>query len=599
MNSIRGRSSSTTSMPSSAVTLARKTARSRSRSISRTTMIGSPSRNHSKAHDDNGNVVDDEAIQTFISTLDSLPKDEWRARTLAFETLIGSLPASTGGNTTSSSPSSSPPGRFVGGIMPWYCSYTALRRLANPISSLLLNPRSSVVKHSTQHLAYFVQRVRDANPPGTDMCKYLLKDLLAPVLAMHGQTVNVIRIYALEMMTIIIPLCRFKSGLPVLLERLRKDKSRDVREACVKYLRLIIRYWSENGDDSSASSGQEPYLTANICTHIGNGLARALMDPAQTVRSEARVAFELFRYHYPEIWNEIVQKPNGILSKDARLKKSIMNAAMRGESGNGGGAGGTSVGGGNQDDEYSYNPSLDDGDDYDIKTLGSGGSRTSLNSWNSSSSFVSKNSSKPGYRATVRNLNHNNRSKVLATRPAASNSLRTANSSNINHNNGTLPPASKRVPPTSHATTTAATLTKSPATRSAQRALPKSPPLGSTSRTVSTDAATSNTSMTGSSVPSTLLERKPNENYLVSNQLLAAHKQYIDDLMEDLRSEMNTIREFETLLVKSQNHPRDDGTYGPSEDDILKYYEAVYAYLDKGSENCIKLRKEMERISKS
>jgi hypothetical protein len=86
---------------------------------------------------------------------------------------------------------------------------------------------------------------------------------------------------------------------------------------------------------------------------------------------------------------------------------------------------------------------------------------------------------------------------------------------------------------------------------------------------------------------------------MVANQLLASHKIYIDDLMESLRGEMNTVRDFETLLVKSQNNPNEIGTYGPSEDDVLKYYEAVYAYLDKGGEDSIKLRKEMERIGRT
>jgi hypothetical protein len=572
-----------------------------------------------KNHDEHGNMVDDEAIQTFISTLDSLPKDEWRARTLAFETLIGSIPPAPSSSHALSSSLAGSSHRIAGGnggIMPWYSSFTAMRRLANPISSLLLNPRSSVVKHTTQHLAYLVQRVRDVNPPKSDMCKYLLKDLLGPVLAMHGQTVNVIRIYALEMMTIIIPLCRFKSGLPVLLERLRKDKSRDVREACVKYLRLIVRYWSDSGDDDFSSTEEQAYLTTNICTHIGNGLARALMDPAQTVRSEARTAFELFRYHYPDLWNEIVQKPNGVFGKDARLKKSLMNSAMRADSE---GGGGNPYGGGG-DASVDYVPSsYDDGEDCEIKTLGSGGSRNSLNSWNSNSSFLSKSSAgRPGYRATMRK--NQNRSKVVASRPAAqavrsssthATAIPTA-STNNNGNNGSLPPASKRIPTmgnntvpvvsgkttTPVATTATATgTTKSPA-RMTQRSTPMYSTINtSTNKAVSEETVTVNSSVTNS-VPSHL-ERKPNENYVISNQLLAAHKQYIDDLMEDLRSEMNTIREFETLLVKSQNHPDEDGTYGPSEDDILKYYEEVYAYLDKGSQNCVKLRNEMERISKS
>ena len=71
------------------------------------------------------------------------------------------------------------------------------------------------------------------------------------------------------------------------------------------------------------------YLTSNICKHIGNGLARAMMDPAQSVRLEARNAFQLFRHRYPDLWNQIVQKKNGILSSDPRLKKSVMNAAVK------------------------------------------------------------------------------------------------------------------------------------------------------------------------------------------------------------------------------------------------------------------------------
>jgi len=497
-------------------------------------------------------MIDDEGIDTFISSLDALAKDEWRARTLAFETLIESLPE----------PGSAP--RQANGIMPWYKSYTALRRLSNPINSLFLNPRSTVVKHSTQHFAFLVQRIKDLNPPKADMCKYLLKDLLVPIIAMHAQTVNLIRTYAHDMTAIIIPLCRFKSGLPVLLERLRKDKAHEVRKECVFFLSMICKHWSPSEDETPED---HPYLTTNICTHIGNGLARALTDPAQQVRSEARTAFERFRRHYPELWNEIVQKSDGILSKDLRLKKSIINAAMQADAE------------GKHIDEV---PSYEEGEDYDARSLGSRGSRSSLNSWNSTSSFMSKTSkhSKTGFRATQRS-NSNTRPSA-GTRGAPKRST-----------NGTLPPSSNKrapfgnVPASPDRGSNRITAVKAPSrkTHTLKTSAPASP-LPSTKRAPI-------------STPDSSLGKKPNENYQVANQLLAAHKLYIDDLMESLRGEMNTVRDFETLLVKSQSHAKDDATYGPSEDDVLKYYEAVYAYLDKGGDNSIKLRKEMERISKT
>ena len=519
--------------------------RSRSRSISRVGSAGTL-----RTHDENGNIIDDGPIDTFISTLDSLPDDEWQARTLSFEVLLETLPSDR----------SLIPGN--NNIIPWFQSYTALRRLAKPIGSLLLNARSSVVKHTTHHLAYLVQKVKDLNPPNADSCKYLLKDLLPAVLALHAQTVKTIRTYAFDMMCIIIPLCRFKSGLPTLLERLRKDKSRDVREACIKYLRLIVKYWS------SSSDGNE-YLTENICQHIGNGIARALLDPAQDIRKEARNAFELFRFKYPKIWNEIVQKKDGILSKDLRLKKSIMNAAIRAD-----------AEGHNFDDEY--NPSYDEGHDYDAMTVGSGGSKTSINSWNSKSSFRSKSSmggsTRLGYRATQA------KSERSSSRPRQAQGIR-------------APPV--RTSAVSHGSTSTRGASTSTSPFGSAALSPPRNDSKSISRSKSLDEHDGTSKSTTHTSKSSLQRRQPSENYNIANQLLSAHKSYIDELMEALRIEMNTVRNFESLLVQSQNNPTSDGLYGPGEDDVLRYFEAVYSYLDKSALNNSKLRREMERISKS
>lgn len=513
--------------------------RSRSRSVTGSTF---------RTHDENGTVIDDGPIETFISTINSLPDDEWQARTQCFETLLTTLPKDRASIPTN-------------GVIPWYQSYTALRRLSNPIGSLLLNARSSVVKHSTQNLAVLVESVKDLNPPNSDCCKYLLKDLLPAILALHAQTVTVIRTYVFDMMVNIIPLCRFKSGLPILLERLRKDKSRDVREACIQYLHLIVKCWSTSSD------GIE-YLTENICQHLGNGIARALLDPAQEVRTEARQAFELFRLKYPILWNEIMQKKDGILSKDSRLKKSIMNAAIRADmEGN---------------DNYSY----DEGHDRDTMTVGSGGSKTSINSWNSKTSFRSKSSvgqsTKLGFRASQ------TKTESLNNHPRSSNGIRgppvrMPAGSNKGTSNSSGPSSS---------TSPFGTAAISP-----QRSEVKSIPREVSRREPLDNYESSSTSLTRTSTAESIQSRKPNENYRIANQLLSAHKSYIDELMESLRNEMNTVRNFESLLVKSQNNPKSDGTYGPTDDEILVYFQDVYSYLDKGASNCSNLRKEMERIS--
>jgi len=557
-------------------------------------------------------MIDDEAVSNLVSSIATLPTDEWRARTLAFEALIESLPK----------PNDAP--SYIGsGIVPWYRSHTAMRRLFKPLSGLLLDARSTVAKHTCQHLAFLITRVKDLNPPHSDTSKYLLKDLLPTVLALHAQTVKLIRGYVLEMMQIVIPLCRFKSGLPVLLERLRKDKSPDVREACVLYLRLIIFHWTKDVESPLSPGGEDQYvktqeyLTPSICQHIGNGLARALMDQSQVVRLEARNAFEIFRFKYPDIWNQIVQKRDGILSKDQRLRKSIINAAMKADADG-------------RTDYSNYYPAYDEGEDYDGKSMHSAGSRKS---WDSKESFTSRQSGRSGYR-DVNSRKGRSSSRQKSRTGSAMNSL-PKRSVTPGMNGSNLPPYSRNgggrsvqngstgpqgrsqsvprkknieslsepngskspPPPPSSLYTTNKTNPLSPTNLYEDSALAKE--LSKPSNTPGTEItrSTSSTSEQSSSINNT--GPKPNENYQVANQLLSAHKTYIDELMESLRTEMNTVREFEAQLVQSKSTPREDGLYGPSEDEVLKYFETVYGFLEKGTENGTKLREAMERVSRA
>jgi len=474
----------------------------------------------------------------------------------------------------------------------------------------------------------------------------------------------------------IIPCCRFKSGLPVFLERLRKDKSRDVREACISYLKLILKYWTKDvqqqqnqlsDNNNSSSSEQQPkrrkedYLTKSICIHVGNGIARGLMDSSQSVRTEARTAFEYFRLKYPVLWNQIVQKQDGILSKDSRLKKSILNAAIKADArGDGGG----------EDDEWHSSNSFED--DYDANSIVSEKSKESMNSWNSYGSFASKNSSKVG---AYHHNNHKRSASVGRNRTGIRSGASRLPNNNNHHNGGAngsqkLPP--KRINKTKSTESeeepedvNALTTTQPPVVvtsdesgedehsnkESSTRALdngnnnlPTSPRSqvssedehgrptltnhrqsslllferlkgGENNENTAEDpnaggAPSTATSATSSLTLSDGTSITKNENLIVANQLLAAHKIYIDELMENLRAEMNVVRDFEGLVTKAKKEAMAalgggevsspiDGKKSPTEEEVLNYYETVYGFLNKSSENGNKLSKAMDRISRS
>jgi len=106
------------------------------------------------------------------------------------------------------------------------------------------------------------------------------------------------------------------------------------------------------------------------------------------------------------------------------------------------------------------------------------------------------------------------------------------------------------------------------------------------------------------------------ENVIIANQLLAAHKTYIDELMENLRKEMNCVREFESKLAKASSSTssmkvEDTGenssqlsstvasTTVVTEDAVMDYFEKVYGFLEKANENGKNLRKAIEKVSRA
>jgi len=231
----------------------------------------------------------------------------------------------------------------------------ALRRLCVPVSVLLLDGRSVVVKHTCEQLVFLVKVITRRSVPrasseeehstvatvsthGTNgsrttncgesnasgnnnnnnnvsntnnPCRLLLKDLLPTILLLHAQTLKVKQTYACDMMQLLIPTCPFRTGIPIILERMRNDASHEVRRICLFYITLILRHWT------SATGGGGllgEYITPSMRLRIGNGVARAFEDASGEVREEARVAFGKLRKVFPVVWDGIVKKTtNGVL----------------------------------------------------------------------------------------------------------------------------------------------------------------------------------------------------------------------------------------------------------------------------------------------
>lgn len=140
--------------------------------------------------------------------------------------------------------------------------------------------------------------------------RFLIRDLIPDIIQLHQQTVKVMHGYALACMITIIHHTKFcTKSLSVILQESRNNKSKDARCACVRYLHEII-----------ASSTIATKDIEILC----KTLAKALLDPSQQVRIEARLGFDSFRDKYPDLWHKLVVSEDTCVIKDPRLKKSLM-----------------------------------------------------------------------------------------------------------------------------------------------------------------------------------------------------------------------------------------------------------------------------------
>ncbi|CAB9501548.1 cytoplasmic linker associated protein [Seminavis robusta] len=242
-------------------------------------------------------------IRDLVHTIESTRPEQWQKRTQAFTELVAQIPT----------------GAEYARREAWYNSPPNLRHLHQPIGELLKDPRSTVVKRTCESLLrLFALCQGDA--------KYLFKDLMPVVLQVHAQTVQVIRNQVQSMVCEIIPICPCKMAMPLWLDRLKTDKSRTVREACVLYLDMGVKHWTmDDGTDQ-----QQPYLSEENWVQIGTAFIKTLRDPSPTVRSYAKSGIGTIRDNQPVLWEEMIRDPDGPAGKDMKLQKWLIKVTEQG-----------------------------------------------------------------------------------------------------------------------------------------------------------------------------------------------------------------------------------------------------------------------------
>lgn len=245
--------------------------------------MASPARGTTPHH----KQIPDGPILVFSAIIEESKADEWNKRIKALMELVKQIPEGSAYSEGST----------------WYNTPAMLRHLALPISELLKDARSTVVKRTCEHLAKLFNRCQSD-------ARYLFKDIMPTILAVHAQTVHVIRLAVQKMIMESIPEVPCKMIMPLWMERLKQDKSRTVREACALYLGQALMSWTEEG-----------YLTEEIWMQVGTVLIRTLRDPSPDVRTNAKAALAKMRNAHPRHWDSLVNDPDGPAAKDAKAQK--------------------------------------------------------------------------------------------------------------------------------------------------------------------------------------------------------------------------------------------------------------------------------------
>jgi uncharacterized membrane protein YgcG len=581
-------------------------------------------------------------IHDFATVIESTQPEDWQRRVSAFTTLVATIPS----------------GSDYSAVDAWFNSPPTLRHLANPLSALLKDARSTVVKRTCEACSELFGKCQaDA--------RYLLKDIMPTVLAVHAQTVKVIQTYVQTMILEALGVVPCKMAMPVWLDRLKSDKSRTVREACALYLGVGLSEWTESG-----------YITPEIWTQASTALVKALKDSAPAVRQNAKRSLEIVHQQQPGIFDRLLEDPSSSLIRDMRTKKLLYRIQAGETVGDDVSVASSRVGGGGSVASRSY------------RGGGGGGGGGSVSGM--------RNARSPGYafgRASGRATGSNNRNHmgipktigVTTSPPPSSNGPTTTSTTtatatttrggvpprNTGGGGGLGPPvrvtapfrAAVESPPKVHRATepqrpspiitrtttngsyddvqvpdptlsasfdTADTLeSELPviASSSALREFAKAQTRNSRRSSILQERfarSNTNSNITGSInagsaseldydlddildkelledvnsavVGDTASSTNNNNNVLpehtrIAQALLEAHKKHVDYIMETLKVEMDTLKEFELVVLE-------EGPRRPAEEEVLEYFESVGLCLEQRTKAGSILQKKMDKISK-
>jgi hypothetical protein len=254
-------------------------------------------------------------IHDFTNIIERTSPEEWVSRTSALQTLVNAIPTGSdyyhGRNhhaTAADDDDDDDDDNNNSIIRQWYNSPSILRHLAIPLSELIKDPRSTVVKRTCESCTQLFEKCQvDA--------RYLLKDIMPAIIQVHASTVSVIRQYVQDMVVQAMTIVPCKMAMPLWLDRLKQDKSRTVREACCLYLSKGIEEWSTLMD--------EGYLTKDIFHQVGTVLIKALRDACPPVRQQARKGLEIFQGLQPDMFDHLIST-HPELSQDLRTKKLLL-----------------------------------------------------------------------------------------------------------------------------------------------------------------------------------------------------------------------------------------------------------------------------------
>lgn len=519
-------------------------------------------------------------IHDFWTVIEHTPAENWTTRVDAFRILVANIPEGS---------------QYSQGGEAWYNSPPILRHLAIPLQDLIRDARSTVVKQTCEAAEELFAKCQiDA--------RYLLKDIMPTILAVHGQTVQVIRNYVQSLVVNSLPVVPCKMAMPIWLERLKSDKSRSIREACALYLGIALEEWNQEG-----------YLSDDIWNQVGSCLVKALRDKDPNVRLNAKRALEKVCFNRSDIFQRLMN--NEDLLRDARVRRT-MGRIESGESANDDVSIASSRFGGSVSSR-NYRPASTP----TSAAKGYGGNGTSSSSRavprtivggmggaSAASTPTAIPAPKPrggggGLGPPVRLAQPFKRAVESPSPPdrffpstpssdkAVGESFDTVDSElPIIANKNEL----QKVAQSKRETSRRSSLLMERMARSGSNLTSTTPNLLSQESQDSTiEDLLEPSESAEQEVPSprivTVGSHSP-EHHQIAEELLEAHKNHVDQIMETLKLEMDVLKDFEQLLIDEGNHP--------TEEEVLDYFESVGLCLDQRTQAGNILRKAMNRISK-